>query len=771
MNEYADLSFGSYDRFIPSQDNLPSDNGLGNLIALPLQGSAGKRGYSLFIDEDFKHYPDQWEYLSTIKRIHPLEVDQVISNLSQSDNLGELIPNTEEDEIDGNSEKEQPWEKKKSDVNLTAEDFNGEIEIISANVIYIEKSKLSVRAINKLVRLGAYKNPEFYKAQARRKRTDDKPRIVSTVDEDSGYICIPRGALNDIKNLLENAGTQYYVTDKTTEGRALDVSFIGELKEDQIPAVDALLSHEIGVFSAAGGFGKTVIGTYLIAKRAVNTLVLVHSDEVYEQWKGALQKHLEINDSPAVRVTPKGRERVIGVIGEYSGKKKHLSGLVDVAMTQSLSRDVDEKLFIKDYGMVIIDECHRIPAVTFEAVLKQVNAKYVYGLTATPYRDDGHHAILFLRCGPIRYKVDDREQAKKRPFNHYVIPRFTELLPTSVHDTDNTQQLITEVGADPKRNELIINDIMTSIKAGRNPIVLSERVEHVKTLAGLLSKKCANVIVLTGSMKTEEKRIADRILSEVKDGDEYVIVATGKYAGEGFDFPRLDTLFLVLPISFKGKINQYTGRLHRLYEGKKDVIVYDYVDINIPMLERMYYKRVSGYKSVGYKTLGAPVLTSKIGDVTNIIFAYNDYLETFCNDVVSATGEIVLSCPYLTSSGVASLIKTLSVKIIENIIVTIITRPTDEHVEDKQLSVKNCVQRLVDAGVKVVECSGLHQRFAVIDQNITWYGSVNFLGFSRNYDNVMRLVDTDIATKILKQHHGHKTVSRSDEQISLFALD
>ena len=768
MNEHADLSFASYDRLIPNQDNLPSDNGLGNLIALPLQGGAGKRGNSLFIDEALNYYPDQWTFLSTIKKMHTYEVDQILGQLSPNNDLGVLVPNTDEDDIDDNKDNVKPWEKRKAEVALSTEDFNGEIEIVSANVIYMEKSKLSVRAVNRLKRLGAYKNPEYYKAQAMRMRTDDKPRIVSTVDENSGYICIPRGALNDIKELLENAGATYYVSEKTTDGRILDVSFIGQLKEDQKPAADALLSHDIGVLSVPGGFGKTVIGTYLVAQRAVNTLILVHSQQVYDQWKDELNEHLEIKNEPAYRLTPTGLKKVIGVIGEYRATKKHLSDLVDVAMTQSLSRSIDEMQFVKDYGMVIIDECHRIPATTFEAVLKQVNAKYVYGLTATPYRDDGHHAILFLRCGPIRYKVDDRKQAEKRPFEHFVIPRFTELLPTSVHNTDNTQQLLTGASTDAKRNEMIINDILASVKSGRNPIVLSERVDHVNTLVGLLVGKCDNVIKLIGSMKTDEKRIVNKTLSEMKEGDEFVIVATGKYAGEGFDFPRLDTLFLALPISYKGKINQYTGRLHRMYEGKKDVIVYDYVDINIPVLERMYYKRVRGYKSVGYKTAAAPVIPSQADDMMNIIFAYKDYLAVFSNDVSAATSEIVISSPDLSKNGITSLIQKLSIKIIDNTIVTVITKPSNEYNEDKQQSAEQNIRRLLDSGAKVVEYSDLHQKFAVIDQRVVWYGSVNLLGLSGKDDNMMRLDGTDIAMAILKQHYGCKAVIRHSDQISLF---
>jgi superfamily II DNA or RNA helicase len=770
MNEYADLSFGSYDRFIPNQNNLPTYNGLGSLIALPLQGKAGKQGYSLFVDEELNHYPDQWQYLSNIKKMHSIEIDKILNELSLNDDLGDLTPNVDEDDHNANKRKEKPWEKRKAEVKLSIVDFKAEVEIVCANMIYIEKSKLSVQAINRLKRLGAYKNPEFYKAQAMRERTDDKPRIISTTHEESGYICLPRGALNEVKMLFDTAGAKYCISDKTATGRKLDVSFVGQLRDEQKPAADALLAHEIGVLSAAGGFGKTVIGIYLIAARALSTLVIVHTQEVFNQWKDALNKHLVIRNEPAVRHTAGGREKIIGVIGEYSGNKKHLSTLVDVAMTQSLSRAVEEKLFLKeDYGLVIIDECHRIPAATFEAVLKQVNAKFVYGLTATPYRNDKHHAILFLRCGPIRYKVDDRQQAEKRPFDHFVLPRFTELLPTSVHDTENFQQLVTDIGADTKRNDFIVEDILKSVKAGRNPLVLSERIEHVSNLVGLLSEKCDNVIKLTGGMKAEEKRSSESILSSIKEGDEFVIVATGSYAGEGFDFPRLDTLFLVTPISFKGKINQYTSRLHRLYEGKKDVIVYDYVDINIPVLERMYYKRIRGYKSVGYKTAAGSTVLSKSDGSTNIIYDSTDYVEVFGSDVETAEKEIVVSSPYLSSSRVALLIQKLSIKVIDNIIITVITKPSAEYVESKQKSAEINIKRLLDSGIKVAEYSDLHQIYAVIDQRVVWYGSINLLGASGNNDNAMRLDSPDIAMAILKQHHEIKSVSRDSEQLSLFS--
>jgi superfamily II DNA or RNA helicase len=461
----------------------------------------------------------------------------------------------------------------------------------------------------------------------------------------------------------------------------------------------------------------------------------------------------------------------VGVIGEYGGQRKNLSGIIDVAMMQSLSRGGEIPDFVKDYGLVIVDECHHVPAASFEAVMKHVNAKYVYGLTATPVREDGHHAILFLECGPIRYRVDAKSQAAKRPFDHFIAPRFTNLLPSSVREEAGIQQIFGDLSINEARNEMISRDVAGAIAEGRNPLILTERTEHVSALRKILEPNCDNVIVLTGGMSAREKREANQRLSELGEGERFVIIATGKYVGEGFDFARLDTLFLAMPISWKGKVAQYTGRLHRLYQGKKDVIVYDYVDIHIPVLERMYYKRIRGYKAGGYKT----IIKDVAGEQINVIFSADDYWEAMYRDLESAEREIVISSPNITMKKVQRAMPVLSEKMIGGAIITVITAPKSSKIENGRTSIEDDINRLKDVGFHVMEKNDVHQKFVVIDQKIVWYGSINPIGYCKKHDNMMRIEGKDVAVSLLKQYYDKGEVavrniaeSSTSSQIGIF---
>jgi superfamily II DNA or RNA helicase len=738
MNVYPGIRFNSYDRLLPTQDVLP-DGGLGNLIALPLQGQAGRNHNSVFVDDASKMYTDQWAHLSSIKKVAVSDIDRVIESRTTSE-LGELLSN---DDGEGS---EKPWEKRTTIKGLNTDDFSGMVSITRANMLHVEKQFLSAKAGNAIKRLGSFRNPDFYKAQAMRLPTWDKPRIISTSEETDEYISIPRGAEDALLELFGKSGVTYEICDKTEKGTKLDASFVGVLREEQIPAAEAMAAHDIGVLSATTAFGKTVIGSYLIADKGVNALVLVHNAQLQSQWVESLRTFLDIENNPPERFTGAGRKKKVDVIGVYGGSKKNPSGLVDVVMMQSLHKGGDVQDFIKDYGLVIVDECHHVPAVSFEAVLKHTNAKYVYGLTATPVRNDGHHAITFLECGPIRYKVDAKAQAEKRPFEHYIIPRFTNLLPTSIHENSGISVLLNDVAADSRRNKMIAGDVIRAIEAGRKPIILTERTEHVTELSDMLATKCDNVISMVGGMGTKKKREINQQLLDLDSDEKFVIVATGKYVGEGFDFPRLDTLFLALPIAWKGKVAQYTGRLHRIYKGKDDVIVYDYVDAHIPVLERMYYKRIKGYKSVGYKTIAK----EQDNDNTNFIYSIDEFYSVFCSDCERAKTEIVISSPNLTMRRVSAMLSVLSSKLVDNVIITVFTRSIEENRENTRSKVSECISRLKSSGIRVTECENLHQRFVVIDQSISWYGSVNPLGYANADDNIMRLSEEDVAIALLE---------------------
>jgi superfamily II DNA or RNA helicase len=732
MERFSDFNMSTYDRFIPHQDILPK-GGFGNLIALPLQGRAASENRSIFVDDELRAFSDQMEYLSRVKKFSACELERALGRFATFSELGTLVPNEAEEKLG------KPWERKKSEVLLSSNDFNGLVRITYANMLHIEKCNLSPRALNRLRRLAAFKNPKFYENQQMRLPTWNIPRIISTADETADYLSLPRGAREEVEGLFDLAGAEYAFDDLTNSGSPLDVEFSGLLRDSQPDAAAALLKCDIGVLCATTAYGKTVVGAYLIAQRKVNTLILVHTQQLLEQWKEALAQFLRIGNEPATRLTPKGRVRTIGVVGEYSGNRKHRSLIVDVAMMQSLHRDHEVQDFVKDYGMVIVDECHHVPASSFEAVLKTVSARYVYGLTATPMREDGHHAILFLECGPIRYRVNAKAQAEKRPFEHYMIPRFTSLHTTALHDEKNALTIWSDLVADQQRNEMIIGDIVAAVQEGRHPLVLSERTEHVRMIADALTNECANVMVLIGADTRKAKREVLERLGNLKDDESFVIVATGKYVGEGFDFPRLDTLFLTLPFKARRMVTQYIGRLHRLSGGKKDVQVYDYVDINIPSLERQYLQRIKGYKEAGYKILNK----TDNAETTTFVFDHVQFWETLAQDCREATQQIVFSSPSLSAKRVTAAIPALGDAMMGGLTLTVITKPSVRPMALAQ------IQRLRDLGAKVVEMEGVRQRFAIIDQRVVWFGSINPLGFNSHEDSIIRIKDAVLADALL----------------------
>ncbi|KAF0134794.1 MAG: type III restriction protein res subunit [Candidatus Saganbacteria bacterium] len=737
MNNRHEISFKSYDRLFPSQDIMPK-GGFGNLIALPLQGYARKFGNSAFIDEQFVPYMDQWAYLSGIKKMPLAEVREKIETLNNGNELGVLI----KDEEDA-----KPWEKTKPEQNLAKTDFPKIVAIVKANMLYLEKAAITQKALTRIKRLAAFKNPEFYKAQAMRLPIYDKPRIISTIDETEKYLGIPRGCEEGLLRLLDNADVAYAIDDKTNQGKKIKVKFNGNLNADQKPVVAALLKHAFGVLAATTAFGKTIIGANLIANRKVNTLILVHTQALLAQWQKTLLQFLSINEPLPKLIGKQGRKKQRPIIGQLGAGKNTLTGIVDVAIMQSLIKGQEVKDLVKNYGMVIIDECHHVPAFNFEKILKTINAKYVYGLTATPTRQDGHHPIIFMQCGPICYTVDAKAQAEKRPFDHFIIPKFTSFKKPLSQDEKNWHitQIYKSISDDELRNRQIVDDIQKCLEASRTPLILTERASHVSTLVNMLEKKCPNVITLVGSASQKEKREIMQRLGSIAKEDPLIIVATGKYVGEGFDYPRLDTLFLVMPIAWKGTIAQYAGRLHRIYENKKEVLIYDYVDIHVPVLERMYHKRVKGYAQIGYKS---KTETAQLGK-TNIIFDGKSFMGVFSNDIAMSGKEIIIVCPFMRKNRLIQMIQLLSPKIINNVDITVVTRSPEDFRPDNRQAFESLAEYLKNAGIKVIHKSNIHQKFTLIDQNIVWYGSVNFLSFGNADESIMRLESYEIASELL----------------------
>jgi superfamily II DNA or RNA helicase/very-short-patch-repair endonuclease len=462
------------------------------------------------------------------------------------------------------------------------------LELVLSDEIYIARDALPPALRNRLVRLAAFQNPEFYKAQAMRLPTYDKPRIIGCAGDHPRHISLPRGCLGDVQELLSGLRINHTICDERFYGRPLTVEFRGELHQQQLIAAMAILAHDTGVLSASTAFGKTVIAAWLIAKRGVNTLVLVHRRQLLEQWIERLCTFL-------------GLPRT--AIGHIGGGRKKFHGMIDVALVQSLVRKgvVDDR--IGEYGHIIIDECHHVSAHSFEQVLRRAKAKYVLGLSATVTRNDGHHPIIFMQCGPVRHRIDATQQAAVRPFQHTVLVRSTGFHPLREANTDariQFHQLYDELVADEARNKLICDDIIRAAREGRSPIVLTERNEHLDQLGTALSPAIRNLIVLRGGMGRKELQAVSLRLTAIPDDEERVLLATGRYIGEGFDDARLDTLFLTLPVSWRGTIAQYVGRLHRLHDRKREVRVYDYADLDVPALARMFDRRCRGYEAVGY---------------------------------------------------------------------------------------------------------------------------------------------------------------------------
>ena len=463
------------------------------------------------------------------------------------------------------------------------------MDIVLANQVYVRKEGLPPVLKNKLICLAAFQNPEFYKAQAMRFPTFDKPRIVHCCEDFPKHIGLPRGCLEDATELLHSLGIQVRIVDERFGGVQVKAEFVGALRPEQQAAADALLEHDTGVLAASTAFGKTVVATYLIAKRSVNTLILVHLKELLYQWIARLNTFLDVSAND---------------IGQIGGGKHKPTGIIDVATIQSLGRKGVVNDIVAKYGHLVVDECHHISARSFEIVARQCKAKYVTGLSATVTRKDGHHPIIFMNCGPVRHKVDDKKQAAARPFAHKVIVRKTNFqIPASFEADRYTaiHEIYKSLLQSDERNQMIVTDVMSAIKNNRFPVILTERKQHLETLKSLLENKIQNLIIMKGGMGKKQRQAALNALESLPDDAEKAVLATGRYLGEGFDDERLDTLFLTLPISWRGTLNQYAGRLHRIYDSKKEVVIYDYVDLDVPVLARMYDRRIKGYRSIGYE--------------------------------------------------------------------------------------------------------------------------------------------------------------------------
>lgn len=741
MTVRHEIRFTSYDRMFPNQDLMPK-GGFGNLIALPLQGGARKNGNSEFVNENFQSYPDQWAYLASIRKMNSDEIKRALAILCEGNGLGELGSMG-----NNNEEASLPWESNNVNNNLENNDFPANLTIIEANRLYIPKEGITPRALNRIKRLAAFQNPLFYKTQKMRMSTYGIPRIIYSLEETDGYIGIPRGCHTTLTHLLDKSNVEHTFDNKRNEGRPINVNFKGSLREEQQSAANALLQHENGILSVPTAFGKTVIGASLIANRKCNTLVLVHLQTLYDQWKKSLEQFLEINESLPEKEKKRGRKKVRAIIGQIGSGKNTSSGIIDIALVQSLVHENEVDDIVKEYGMVIVDECHHASSLNYEKILGATNARYVYGLTATPQRQDGQHPVTFMQCGPIRYSVSAKEQAGKRNFDHYIIPCFTGFWkPFTQNESDwHITKIFAALAENDLRNQQIAIDINEALINGRTPIVLTQRKDHVMQLATILESQIdVHIITLIGADSAKIKNKMVESLNAIPPDEKLVLIATGKYIGEGFDYPRLDTLFLASPIAWKGTLAQYAGRLHREYPGKQDVIVYDYVDIHIPVLERMYHKRLTGYAQIGYKALSSKNEPDRI----SMIYDCNTFIPAIRNDFCEARKKILIASPYILKKQISTVLEWLREPLLAGVSITIITRPVESYKDQERA--RKCIGILHER-CKIVQESDIYQKYIIIDNRLVWYGSISLFDTGDSDDTIMRLESRDLVEELVSE--------------------
>lgn len=574
------LKFSSYDRFIPGQDIMP-EGGYGNVISLPLQPFGLSKGCTAFVDENFEPYSDQWAYLASVQMMFVDGIDAAIFN-AVGDN----------DPLDVAFALDKDWDRGLTKAGVGVKPLTcGLPESITIRLedgLYFDRAKLPPQLTNKLARLASFKNPLFYQTQALGYSVYNIPRIEVCADINEQSIRLPRGCLSDAVNLLTSNGIAVDFEDKRFAGNSIDVSFHGDLEDHQTPALEALMEFEDGILLGATAFGKTVVAAAAIARRGVNTIILLEKKVLVKQWKKSLKKLLCVGDD---------------VIGTIFGGKDRSTGLIDIALMPSLAEKGKFPNLIRRYGHVIVDECHHLGAETYENLIGRAIATYYLGLSATEKRRDGHHPKVIMQCGPIRYagkkpKTGDLETLVKTHWLSTTIP-----LPKKCKNTD----LIHYISHDEARTSKIVNEIESLYKLGRKVLVLTERVDQLLLIHAALVGKVENLLIIRGGLTA-----AAEILKAEEDFDAFcalppetprVITTTGKMAGEGFDHPPLNTLVYATPISWGESVKQFCGRVDRKIMDDADTWIIDFIDAGHPGTLSKWSKRKSAYKKEGYRII------------------------------------------------------------------------------------------------------------------------------------------------------------------------
>ena len=733
-------SFKYYDRMLPAQDSLPEDSAVGNLIALPLQGKALQDGNSAFIDGNWNAYPNQWETLFNKPRLSQEFLEEKIKEWSNI--IDDIAANAAE------SDREKPWNRMQ---HFNKNDVEGKLHIILSNGIYVDNTNLKAAMQNRIRRMAAISNPVFYKNQAIGTSNYDTARwIYLGKDHLSGYIQIPRGLQDELWENIKQADIDYEMEDERQQGRKINVDFKGELRPEQDKALKELIKYDNGILHAATAFGKTVVSSAIIAQKKINTLIILESSALIEQWKEALEKFLNINEGLPTYETKTGRVRKRkSLIGTLQGAHDSMTGIIDIAMAGSLCKKGNYHKMMNEYGLVLIDECHHSASETIANVLKEVKAKYVYGVTATPKRGDGLEKINYMLIGPIRYSYTAKEKAKEQGIQHLVYPRFTRTVPPRgvITDKMHPNEAYEIIHNNDVRDEQIIEDVKNCVAAGRTPVVLSRYKDHSEKFYERLKSYADHVFLMTGNNSKKEHRKILEQMHQVDKNESLILIATGSLVGEGFDFPRLDTLFMATPVSFRGVVEQYAGRLNRDYAGKENVIIYDYVDNHIPMFNNMYMKRLKAYKQIGYE-FGDGLQTVK--QTVNAIYDGNNYSENYHKDLLDSNKNIIISSPVISGSKVYELINMLKEKQMSGVQVTIVTWTPDSYGFGDAAYWMQLHEDMRRAGFYIRTVEEYCDRFAVIDQEVVWYGNINLLAKDKVDDSIMRVRSKGIAGELME---------------------
>lgn len=714
MKRNRNITFSSFDRLFPNQDYL-TENGLGNLIAAPYcRKRAIENRTTIFIDESGRQITKPIDYLSTIRKITLEELQTIVNEKD------DYFFENEDTKLDlGNNTK-----------------YSSEITCVEEAMLKIDKTNLNAATSNVLRRCASATNPEYKNKLKMRLPIYKTPRVLYWYEEGDRYIYIPRGRFDFLKEKMPD--TKWNYSNACSDGKTIEVSFKGTIREEQHEAIERLTRENLGILQADTGWGKTVAGLYMIASLKINTLIIVSSTSIQSQWLDKIKTFLEY-EGVGKKKDP--------FVGRIDGKKKSPLGNIDVAIDKSLSKYVNLKELLSQYGMIIVDECQHIGSVTFDTILRNAPVKRIYGLSATPKRTDELTSVIKMYCGPVKAIGRIR---KDNSIKKVLVPRYTN---TRILEKNySNAEMLKQLSEDKARNYLIFKDITSEYNTGRQIIVLTERMDHLKTLEEMLGKSLENVFVIHGKVTTKKREEIIEKMTNLQNAP-FVLLATSKSVGEGFDLPSLNTLFQVLPISADIRVNQHSGRIERTYETKYLIKVFDYVDEAIPMAKSMYYKRLKEYQKKGYYIEEMDVEEK----LDHVLFDDKTYKEKILNDFLSAKKEIVI----LSMNPIFdelyqyydSLLKAHEKGIHIHFVV-------NKNIDDKAL------KYMQGLGGNIIYSSNI-KKMIVVDRNIVWNCSVDIFGNKEKDSYFTRYTSVKLSEEILSEIN----IKREEIKEGLFLLE